>query len=68
VWHGVATAVRGASRSATSWEAVPLTENDLFYWPPGHSVRAVKDSEVVLFSPQREHAHAMDHMLKAMKG
>jgi hypothetical protein len=43
-------------------------ENDLFYWPPGHSVRAVKDSEVILFSPQREHAHAMDHMLNAMKG
>ena len=43
-------------------------ENDLFYWPPGHSVRAVKDSEVILFSPQREHALAMDHMLNAMKG
>ena len=43
-------------------------ENDLFYWPPGHSVRAVKDSEVILFSPQHEHAVAMDHMLNAMKG
>jgi hypothetical protein len=31
-------------------------------------VRAVKDSEVILFSPQREHALAMDHMLNAMKG
>lgn len=30
-------------------------ESDLFYWPPGHSVRAVEDSEVILFSPQREH-------------
>lgn len=43
-------------------------ENDLFYWPPGHSVRAVKDSEFVLFSPQREHTDVMDHMLEAMKG
>ena len=45
-----------------------VSANDLFYWPPGHSVRAVKDSEVILFSPQREHAHAIDHMLNAMKG
>ena len=43
-------------------------ENDLFYWPPGHSVRVVKDSEVILFSPQREHTHVLDHMLNAMKG
>ncbi len=43
-------------------------ENDLFYWPPGHSVRVVRASEVVLFSPLREHAAAMDHMLEAMKG
>ena len=41
---------------------------DLFYWPPGHSVRVVKDSEVVLFSPQSEHTAVMDHMLKALKG
>jgi hypothetical protein len=31
-------------------------------------VRAVKDTDVILFSPQREHAHTMDHMLNAMKG
>ncbi|MEJ2566107.1 MAG: cupin domain-containing protein [Gammaproteobacteria bacterium] len=43
-------------------------EKDLFYWPPGHSVRVVKDSEVILFSPQREHTHVMDHMLSKMKG
>ena len=28
---------------------------DLFYWPPGHSVRVVDDAEVILFSPQAEH-------------
>jgi hypothetical protein len=43
-------------------------ENDLFYWPPGHSVRVVKDAEVILFSPQHEHVQVMDHMLKTMKG
>lgn len=42
--------------------------NDLFYWPPGHTVRVVDDAEVVLFSPQREHTEVMDHMLEAMKG
>ena len=40
--------------------------NDLFYWPPGHSVRVVDDAEVILFSPQNEHGHVMDHMLAQM--
>ena len=43
-------------------------EDDLFYWPPGHSVRVIRDADLVLFSPQREHSQAIDHMLKAMKG
>lgn len=43
-------------------------ESDLFYWPPGHSVRVVKDAEVILFSPHHEHTVTMDHMLNAMKG
>ena len=42
--------------------------SDLFYWPPGHSVRVVRDAELVLFSPQHEHSEVMDHMLKAMAG
>jgi hypothetical protein len=41
---------------------------DLFYWPPGHSVRVVDDAEVILFSPQVEHAAVMDHMLVRMAG
>jgi len=44
------------------------TGNDLFYWPPGHSVRVVKNAEVILFSPQHEHTEVMDHMLNVMKG
>ena len=35
---------------------------DLFYWPPGHTVRVDEDAELVLFSPLREHAHVIDHM------
>jgi len=42
--------------------------NDLFYWPPGHSVRVVRDAEVILFSPQVEHADVLDHMLDKMAG
>ena len=44
------------------------TENDLFYWPPGHSVRVVRDAELVLFSPEKEHTQVMNHMLRAMQG
>jgi uncharacterized protein (TIGR03086 family) len=36
---------------------------EMFYWPPGHSVRVVEDAEVVLFSPQDEHVAVLDHML-----
>jgi hypothetical protein len=41
---------------------------DLFYWPPGHTVKVGADAEVILFSPQREHSEVMDHMLKKMAG
>jgi len=41
---------------------------DLFYWPPGHSVRVVDAAEVILFSPQIEHGSVMDHMLAKMAG
>ncbi|MGH7350227.1 MAG: cupin domain-containing protein [Candidatus Rokuibacteriota bacterium] len=41
---------------------------DLFYWPPGHTVKAGKDAEVVLFSPQKEHDVVIDHLLANMSG
>ena len=41
---------------------------DLFYWRPGHTVRVAKDAEVILFSPQDEHTHVMDHMIEKMAG
>lgn len=31
------------------------TGGDLFYWPPGHTVRIDHDAEVIIFSPQSEH-------------
>jgi hypothetical protein len=42
--------------------------NDLFYWPPGHTVRAEEDTEMVLFSPQHEHSHVIDHILGKVNG
>lgn len=41
---------------------------DLFYWPPGHSVKVGADAEVILFSPQDEHSLVIDHMLGKMAG
>jgi len=39
-----------------------VTANDLFYWPPGHNVLVEADAEIVMFSPQHEHTHVIDHM------
>ncbi|MDB5047774.1 MAG: hypothetical protein JWO30_845 [Fibrobacteres bacterium] len=41
---------------------------DMFYWPPGHSVRVEKDAEVIMFSPQHEHIQVLDHMKAKMGG
>lgn len=42
--------------------------DDLFYWPPGHTVKVGEDAEVILFSPQLEHSQVIDHMLGKMTG
>lgn len=41
---------------------------DLFYWPPGHSVRIAIDAEIILFSPQHEHGVVMDHINSQIVG
>jgi hypothetical protein len=41
---------------------------DLFYWPPGHSVRAEQDTDIVMFSPQKEHNQVIEHILKKVEG
>lgn len=41
-----------------------VTANDLFYWSPGHNVKVEKDAEIVMFSPEREHTHVIDHMIE----
>ena len=40
---------------------------DVFYWPPGHSVRVEVDAEIILFSPQLEHTAVMDHILTKLE-
>jgi hypothetical protein len=41
---------------------------DLFYWPPGHSVRVSEDADIVLFSPQHEHGQVFDHINRQIQG
>lgn len=43
-----------------------VSEGDLFYWPPGHSVRVERDAEVILFSPQAEHIKVVDHLKRQL--
>jgi len=45
-----------------------VNANDLFYWPPGHNVMVEADAEIVMFSPQREHSHVIDHMIEKVSG
>ncbi|GMV36458.1 MAG: hypothetical protein AMXMBFR61_09660 [Fimbriimonadales bacterium] len=45
-----------------------VKENDLFYWPPGHNVRVDADADIIMFSPQREHKHVIDHMIAKVQG
>jgi hypothetical protein len=40
---------------------------DLFYWPPGHSVRVSEDADIVLFSPQHEHGRVFDHINEQLR-
>lgn len=41
---------------------------DLFYWPPGHNVKVDADAEIIMFSPQQEHSHVIQHMIAKVKG
>ena len=56
----------------TTTDAIGVQEtvnaNDLFYWPPGHNVKVDADAEIVMFSPQREHSHVINHMIEKVQG
>lgn len=44
-----------------------VNANDLFYWPPGHNVVVTEDAEIVMFSPQQQHSHVINHMIEKVK-
>ena len=44
-----------------------VSAKDLFYWPSGHNVKVNADAEIVMFSPQNEHTHVIDHMIEMVK-
>ena len=45
-----------------------VIENDMFYWPSGHNVKVDVDAEIIMFSPQHEHTHVINHMIEKTKG
>ena len=45
-----------------------VTANELFYWPAGHNVKVNADAEIVMFSPEGEHTHVIDHMIAKTSG
>jgi hypothetical protein len=62
VLRGQVTTTDGKGTSET------VKANDLFYWPPGHNVKVDVDSDLVMFSPQREHTLVLDHMKAKIQG
>ncbi|MCP5520492.1 MAG: DUF861 domain-containing protein [Verrucomicrobiales bacterium] len=49
-------------------EQETVVTGDLFYWPPGHTVKAEADSEVIMFSPQSEHCRVIEHIQSKLAG
>jgi len=54
--------------SYTDGSSESCKTGDVFYWPPGHSVRVEADAELILFSPQDEHGMVMEHILDKLNG
>jgi hypothetical protein len=55
--------------TTTDAEGIKETVNakDLFYWPAGHNVKVNQDADIVMFSPQHEHTHVINHMIEMVK-
>ncbi|HET7831677.1 MAG TPA: cupin domain-containing protein [Gallionella sp.] len=45
-----------------------VSGGDLYYWPPGHTVKVSKDAELVMFSPQHEHSKVIEHLRQKVGG
>jgi hypothetical protein len=59
------------SGQLTTTDAAGIEEvvkaKELFYWPSGHNVKVNEDAEIVMFSPQQEHTHVINHMIEKTK-
>ncbi|MEI6677600.1 MAG: hypothetical protein WCL21_03270 [Mariniphaga sp.] len=44
-----------------------VNAKELFYWPSGHNVKVNDNAEIVMFSPQHEHTHVINHMIEKVK-
>jgi hypothetical protein len=58
VVKGAITAIYSTGKEET------VRTGDLYYWPPGHSVRAEEETDIVMFSPQKEHGEVISHILQ----
>jgi hypothetical protein len=45
-----------------------VSEGDLFYWPPGHTVKADADADIIMFSPEKEHTEVIEHIQAKIGG
>lgn len=43
-----------------------VTAGEMYYWPPGHTVRFVEDTKYVEFSPADQMTHVLDHVKSKM--
>lgn len=64
-WGFVLSGVLVATDASGAQETVRA--NDLFYWPGGHNVKVIEDAELIMFSPQREHTHVLEHMRRKVQ-
>ena len=42
-------------------------DNDLFYGPPGHNLKVDADANIIMFRPQHEHSHVINHMIEKIQ-
>jgi len=45
-----------------------VSAGEVYYWPPGHTVRVDEDYEAIEFSPSEQMAELMNHLEEKLKG
>jgi len=45
-----------------------VNAGEVYYWPPGHTIRVDEDYEAIEFSPAGEMAHLLDHLKAKLAG